>query len=65
MKSDPTFPQRLNKEELACSDDESSSETLLNYDNDDIDDYIEVVTALLGTSAYSRAPYKLDIDLKN
>lgn len=51
--------------ELACLDGVSLANILLNYDNDEIDNYEEVVIALMGTGSYLKASSKLDINLKS
>lgn len=38
---------------------------LLNYDNEEIENYDEIVVVLSSMGSYFRTPPKLDLDLKN
>ena len=44
---------------------ETLAAVLMNFDNDGIEDYEEIVCALTGMGSYSYASKKLDLDLKN
>ncbi|KAK4713568.1 hypothetical protein R3W88_019475 [Solanum pinnatisectum] len=51
---------RVNEDEVTFN-----VSVIANYDEFEIQGYEEVVAALLGLRGYSKAPLKLDIDLKN
>lgn len=44
---------------------ESLATVLLNYDGEEIQDYNEVVAAVIDMGSHAKNPVKLDIDLKN